>query len=162
MRAILGGSLNPKRSLVSLVTFCASSGLVVALGIAVLIATVTAGAAVIGTLRSSGSNVVLASTPTSMPNQMADLETKTQDPVTVAGLVTDNHCGARHDRGSGMSAADCARMCVRSGASYSLVTGDRKYALAEHTEELARLAGQRVTISGSIVGDTIKVSSITN
>jgi hypothetical protein len=61
-----------------------------------------------------------------------------------------------------MSAAQCAQMCVRNGASYSLVTGDKKYALTQHTEDLAKLAGQRVTISGSIAGNIISVSSITN
>ena len=151
--------MTPKRSLFSLVTFCAASGVVIALGLAVLIATVTAGFAVVGTLRSSTSEVVLASTSASPAGQ--EVETApAANSVIVAGLITDDHCGARHDRASGMTASQCAQMCVRNGSGYSLVNGDKRYALEGHTAELNKLAGERATISGSLAGDTIKVSSI--
>jgi len=150
--------VKPNRSLFSLVTFCAASGLVIALGLAVLIATVTAGFAV-GTLRSSASDVVLASTSASATGQEAETM-PTANLVTVAGLITDDHCGARHDRRSGMTASQCAQMCVRNGSGYSLVNGDKRYALEGHAAELNKLAGERATISGSLAGDTIKVSSI--
>lgn len=151
--------MNPNRSLVSLVTFCASTGLVTALGIAVLVATLTAGAAVIGSLRSSGGDVVLSSTQ-APSDRSADLASKNPDAVTVAGLITDNHCGARHSQASDMTAAQCAKMCVRNGSSYLLVDGDKRYELQGKTAEIEKLAGQRATVSGSMRGNTLEVSSI--
>jgi hypothetical protein len=134
--------------------------LVIALGIAVLIATVTAGAAVMGTLRSSGNEVVLASTDAPDSSQATDFSSKSQNLVTVAGVVTDDHCGARHSRASEMSAAQCAQMCVRNGSSYLLVNGEQRYALEGDAAELGKLAGQRATVSGSMRGNTLEVNSV--
>jgi len=76
-----------------------------------------------------------------------------------AGLVTDDHCGARHDMDSGMSPAECTKMCVRNGSSYVLIEGDKRYALAGGEGELDRLAGQRAIIAGTLAGNTIQVDS---
>jgi hypothetical protein len=79
---------------------------------------------------------------------------------TFAGLITDDHCGARHDMGSNKNPAECARACVRNGAKYALVNGDKSYALAGNAQELSRRSGQRVTLTGSLEGNTIQVRSI--
>jgi len=40
-----------------------------------------------------------------------------------------------------------------------LVDGEKRYTLTGNTEDLSKLAGQRVTVSGSRNGDTIQVNS---
>jgi hypothetical protein len=79
--------------------------------------------------------------------------------VIFAGLITDGHCGARHDMDSRMSPAECTKMCVRNGAKYLLVQGDNRYTLAGSAAELEGLAGQRVNVTGILDGSTIRVSS---
>ncbi len=78
----------------------------------------------------------------------------------ISGVITDSDCGARHNKDADMSSAECGRFCVRNGAKYILVDGEKRYTLTGNTEELSKLAGQRVTISGSRDGDTIRVDSV--
>jgi hypothetical protein len=78
---------------------------------------------------------------------------------TFSGVVTDSRCGARH-QDSTKSPAECTQMCVRNGAQYVLVDGDKTYALNGDTAQIAKLAGQRVSVAGSLVGDTLRVGSI--
>ena len=85
-----------------------------------------------------------------------------QDSLTskpISGVITDSECGARHDKNKNMAAAECTRFCVRNGAKYILVDGDNRYELTGNTNDLSKLAGQRVTISGTRNGNTIQVSS---
>jgi len=58
-----------------------------------------------------------------------------------------------------MSASECARFCARTGAQYIFVAGEKRYTLTGTPEDLSKLAGQRVTVSGSRNGDTIQVNS---
>jgi len=78
---------------------------------------------------------------------------------TFSGVVTDSHCGARHQDAT-KSPAECAQMCARNGSQYVLVDGDKTYALNGDMQQIAKLAGQRVSVEGSIVGDTLHVASI--
>jgi len=77
---------------------------------------------------------------------------------TFSGLITDAHCGPRHTD-SKKSAADCVRMCVRSGSRYIIVNGDKSYELSWGSQQLGELAGQRVNLTGVANGDAIKVRS---
>ena len=74
-------------------------------------------------------------------------------------MITDSYCGARHLRSSHQSPAECARTCVRRGASYVLVDGNRRYQLTGGDDTLGRLAGQRANVTGTRQGDTIMVNS---
>jgi hypothetical protein len=75
------------------------------------------------------------------------------------GVVTDSRCGARHVKNSHLNPAECARLCVRQGASYVLVDGNHRYKLLGSEEDLGKFAGQRIRISGTRQGETIQVSS---
>jgi hypothetical protein len=77
-----------------------------------------------------------------------------------SGVVTDSYCGAKHTRNASLSSAECVRACIRDGAGYVLVDGDTSYSLQGNTNELAKAAGQRVRVVGSLQGQTINVSSI--
>jgi hypothetical protein len=76
-----------------------------------------------------------------------------------SGVIADSHCGARHVRNSHQSPAECVRACVRDGASYVLIDGERRYTLLGGEIVLDRLVGERVNISGARQGSTIVVSS---
>jgi hypothetical protein len=77
-----------------------------------------------------------------------------------AGMVTDSHCGARHSMKSGKSPAECARSCVRNGAHYVLVDGEKNHMLEGDAVHLEKLAGERVEVVGMLEGDTIKIKSV--
>ena len=80
-------------------------------------------------------------------------------PVTVSGVVSDAMCGAKHMM-KDKNAAECTRECVKKGSKFALVSGEKLYILEGHEAELDKYAGQRVTISGVLNGDTITVSVV--
>lgn len=127
----------------ALVFYCGISTLAAALGLAVLFA---------------GATAVFAY---GQPAQDAAKTRAADSPggQTFQGVVTDDHCGARH-KDQQKTPADCARICVRDGSSYALVDGDKTYKLEGNDADLARFAGQRIELSGSMRGDTINVSRI--
>lgn len=79
---------------------------------------------------------------------------------TYEGVITDAHCGAKHQASLSKTAADCARSCVHAGSQFALVDGDKTYILSGDMERLKRAAGLRVKVVGMLSGDTIAVSSI--
>lgn len=128
-----------------LITFCITPALVVALGLALLFA----GVAVAFAVSDSGKPVAAAA-------QAADSSRLR----VFSGLITDDHCAARHEMDSGMNPTECTKMCVRNGSRYLLVAGDKRYALEGSESQFDGLAGQRASIAGTLEGDTIKVVSI--
>src|SRR5689334_14730306 len=80
-------------------------------------------------------------------------------PITVSGVVSDAMCGAKHVM-QDKSAAECTRECVKKGSKFALVSGDKLYVLEGHEAELDKFAGQRVTVSGTLSGETIAVSVV--
>ena len=83
---------------------------------------------------------------------------------TFTGKVSDAMCGAAHME-KGIAPADCVRACVQKGAKYSLVVGDKVYALDTSDKtalaELNKLAWEQATVTGTANGDTISVKSVT-
>jgi hypothetical protein len=154
--------VKPGRSLLSLITFCATSVLVTTLGLILLFASVTGVLAIARTL-GSGNDVDAVSASTQTPadsDASSESALDTANPIVFQGVISDDHCGPRHDMGSGRSPAECARMCVREGQQYIVVSGDKSYRLTGR-DDLTVLAGERVTVTGSLTGDTIKIKSIT-
>jgi hypothetical protein len=80
--------------------------------------------------------------------------------TTLTGVVSDAMCGAKHSM-SGMSAADCTRMCVKGGQGFALVVGDKTYNLRGDSAELDKYAAQKVTVNGKLKGNTVAVDSVT-
>ena len=103
--------------------------------------------------------VLLLSLPLSGQKIEKPLKMGQADSNTFVGLVSDSTCGAKHKM-KDKSAEECTRTCVRNGASYVLLAGDKTYALVGHTNEVAYLAGQKTKITGSLEGKAIKVSSV--
>ena len=76
------------------------------------------------------------------------------------GMLTCSRCGARHSAALGRTAADCVRICVHGGATFSLIDGDKTYVLDGDLNALKKVAGQRVHIVGAMNDSTIRVSSV--
>jgi hypothetical protein len=78
---------------------------------------------------------------------------------TWTGDITDSHCGAgKHP--AGQTAKECAEACVKGGASYVFVSGGKVYKLEDPSKLVASHAGQTVSVTGAMKGDTITVAKI--
>ena len=80
--------------------------------------------------------------------------------TTLTGVVSDALCRAHHSM-KGMSAADCARMCVKAGQSYVLVVGNKVYDLSGHSSQLYEYAGREVAVKGKLSADKLTVDLVT-
>jgi hypothetical protein len=73
------------------------------------------------------------------------------------GVVTDDHCGfkAKHS-------ADCVNGCVKNhGAKYVLADStDKKLYVLEPQDQAAAHANETVKITGTVDGNTIKITKI--
>ena len=73
------------------------------------------------------------------------------------GIISDTHCGynAKHT-------ADCVNGCVKNqGAKYALVNdADKKVYVLDPQDGAAAHANEKVKITGTVEGDTIKVTKI--
>jgi hypothetical protein len=82
---------------------------------------------------------------------------------TFTGKVSDAMCGAKHQEG--VDPATCVRACVKKGAKYALVVGDKVYTLDVSNQaakdELNKLAWQQAKVKGTADGDTIEVKTVT-
>lgn len=79
---------------------------------------------------------------------------------TLTGEVGDAMCGAKHMEGT---PAECTRTCVSHGSKYALVVGDKIYVLNTADKALLTLldqqAGKKATVTGTINGTTVDVST---
>jgi|SRR5947209_6984730 hypothetical protein len=73
------------------------------------------------------------------------------------GYIIDEKCSTK----AGMKGnADCAAMCIKGGSPAVLVTDDGKIYKLEDQAKVTPLAGKQVTVTGTMKGDTITVSSV--
>ena len=78
---------------------------------------------------------------------------------TMDGVISDSMCGKKH-MPSGKSDADCIAECVKGGAGYALVVGEKVYSLSGKPETIAPIAGKHVKVEGSVKGHIITVASV--
>jgi hypothetical protein len=94
------------------------------------------------------------------PSQAAHSDAvKTASSYSFEGIISDSHCGAKHSAAIGQSAADCTRACVHAGAKFVLIDREKTYVLEGDPYLLKKLAGERVRLSGKLIGNTISVFS---
>jgi hypothetical protein len=87
-------------------------------------------------------------------------KSKTTAAKTVIGYISDSSCGLQHM--AGMDEKECTLMCAKNG-KFVLADRDHKvvYQLDRVGQEKAReFAGQKVKITGRIIGKTIRVTAI--
>jgi hypothetical protein len=107
--------------------------------------------------------IVLAAVGVSATVTSAEDPARPQAPAagqTFSGVVTCSLCGAKHNTSMNQSAAGCTKVCLKKGAGFALVDGEKVYKLEGGTDYLDKFAGERVTISGTLNGDTIQVTSV--
>jgi len=134
-----------KPSWIGLVTLCTTASLAAALASAVFFGGIAVAFAV-------GASSISSADAAPVANDMAAEK-------QFSGLITDDHCRARH-MDSQKTTAECVRMCVRNGSRYLLVDGDKQYFLEGNEEQIDKLAAQRVIVAGTLNGDSIRVSSL--
>jgi len=78
---------------------------------------------------------------------------------TFTGTLTDSMCGVSH-MAKDKTPAECTRMCVKDGMKYGLAADKKVYTLEGHEPELAKLAGQKVTVKGTVKSDTLSVQEV--
>jgi hypothetical protein len=79
---------------------------------------------------------------------------------TLTGEVGDAMCGRKHMDGT---PAECTRTCVAHGSKYALVVGEKTYTLETNDKAvlatLDQQAGKNATVTGTVNGDSIAVST---
>ncbi|HLH33959.1 MAG TPA: hypothetical protein VKX41_04750 [Alloacidobacterium sp.] len=82
-----------------------------------------------------------------------------QSNTTVNGFISDAHCGAQHSSPSA-AATKCIKSCMKGGSAPVLVSNGKVYKLKGEDAAVKNLAGENVTVTGTVEGDTISVSSV--
>ncbi|HVV56030.1 MAG TPA: hypothetical protein VHC47_11920 [Mucilaginibacter sp.] len=78
------------------------------------------------------------------------------------GYISDSTCVAsKKDMGGLESRIKCVSHCIKGGAAAVLVVGDKVYKIANQKAVL-KYAGKNVEVDGTVNGDTIEVTKITN
>ena len=78
--------------------------------------------------------------------------------ATWTGWITDEKCGAKNANAEGKA---CALACHKDGSKLVLYTdGDKKLVGIDNQEEAVKHVGHPVIITGTLDGETIKVSKI--
>ncbi len=74
------------------------------------------------------------------------------------GTISDSMCGASH---GSTPAKQCTTGCVKKGAKYVVVVGDKVYSITnQDAAGLAKYAGDSVKVTGTMSGDAITVTKI--
>jgi hypothetical protein len=80
-------------------------------------------------------------------------------PVTLSGIVTDSMCGAKHMISG--DDAKCVRSCIKGGsAHYAFIVGNKIYTLKGKVEQLDKLAGEQVDVTGDLSDSVLSATSI--
>jgi len=82
---------------------------------------------------------------------------------TFTGVISDSMCTTNHmlKEMKAANQAECVRKCVKDSFDYALVVGKDYYILKGNPEELDKYAAQRVTVKGTLQGDTLTATSVT-
>ena len=78
----------------------------------------------------------------------------------LTGYIVDANCAnKKEDKGAGEDHAACSARCIKGGAPAVLVSDGKVYKISNQDKVVAH-AGHKVTISGTVDGDTIAVDSV--
>ncbi len=78
----------------------------------------------------------------------------------MTGYISDAMCGAKHNAPSAAN-TKCIEKCLSGGSDPVLVSDGKVVNLDSDSKDKAKaFAGKNVTIDGSMSGDTLKISSI--
>jgi hypothetical protein len=85
--------------------------------------------------------------------------------MTMNGTINDSMCGASHAKMTAghpdMTDRACTLACVKAGAKYIFVSDGKVYQIAnQDLKDLGKDAGESVSLTGEVNGDTITVSKL--
>ena len=76
------------------------------------------------------------------------------------GYIVDEACaGKKEDKGAAEDHAACAARCIKGGSPAVFVSDGKVYHILNQDKVVAH-AGHKVTLSGTMDGDTINVDSV--
>lgn len=79
------------------------------------------------------------------------------------GYIADAKCATRQGaKAASEKHADCAANCIKAGAKAVLVTPEGKVYQLDDQAKAVPHAGKKVTVTGQLDGETIKVSEVTS
>jgi Protein of unknown function (DUF5818) len=81
------------------------------------------------------------------------------DKQTFTGVVSDDMCGRDHKMMNVKPDSKCVTECIKMGAKYNLLAGDKVYQLSDQ-KAAEKFPAKKVTVTGTLDGKTIKVDSI--
>lgn len=110
-------------------------------------------------MNSFARKTILAASALAMACGMALVAQANSATRALTGVVSDSMCGKTHGMKK-MTAAQCTRMCMKGGASFALVVGDKVIDLRGDSEELNKYAAQKVTVRGTMHGNDLLVESV--
>jgi hypothetical protein len=73
------------------------------------------------------------------------------------GFVEDTMCSTNPAMKDN---AECAKKCIKGGSPAVLVTADGKIYKIDNQDKIVEHAGMKVTVNGTLKGDTITVASV--
>ena len=86
---------------------------------------------------------------------------------TMTGMISDSQCGASHAQMIGMhkdmpmTGKQCTLQCIKMGGKYVFVSNGKVYTVAnQNFAALEQHAGETVSLTGSVDGDTLTVTKI--
>ncbi len=74
------------------------------------------------------------------------------------GTISDSMCGAKHVKATKEDMA-CAQKCVKGGSPAVFVVGDKVYNI-ENQDAVKDHIGHKVSITGTMTGDTIHIDKV--
>ncbi len=77
--------------------------------------------------------------------------------ASYTGYIIDDSCASKKAMWGNVA---CAQSCIKRGAKAVLVTADGTIYKIADQDKVVPEAGKKVSISGTLTGDTIKVDSI--
>lgn len=85
--------------------------------------------------------------------------------MTMSGMISDSMCGVSHAKmiaaHPNMTDRACTLGCVKNGAKFVFVSGGKVYEIAnQDLADLAKEAGNNVSLTGDVNGTTITVSKV--
>ena len=87
--------------------------------------------------------------------------------MTMDGMISDSMCGVSHakmmqaHKEAKMTDRDCTLACVKGGGKFVFVSNGKVYNISNQKQaDLAKYAGENVSLTGDMQGDSVTVAKI--